>query len=194
MAKILEPISDEELKRITVANLRNEYKKLADFYRKIINEDLVYCPRCGQWKRVESFYGSISSPDGIEHYGCKECILDECTDIDKKTKIRTDNRDKTIATFKKLNWYFNEKIYNEQLLKLSEDTGEKIRGTAVQQWIVICRSLNDYKLKSFSDSEFEIEDVKQDNSPEDIKIVQKSGNPIEDFFHYSGNCKRCISV
>lgn len=43
MAKVLEPISDDELKRITVANLRNEYKKLAEIYRKIINEELVYC-------------------------------------------------------------------------------------------------------------------------------------------------------
>lgn len=174
MAKVLEPISDEELKRITIANLRKEYKRIADFYKKIINEELVYCPRCGQWKRVESFYGSINSPDGIEHYGCKECILDECTDIDKKTKIRTDNRDKTIATFKKLNWYFNEKIYNEQLLKLSEDTGEKIRGTAVQQWIVICRSLNDYKLKTYDDSEFEIDDVDKNTSPDDIRVIQKT--------------------
>ena len=28
----------------------------------------------------------------------------------------------------------------------------------------------------------------------DIKIGLKSGNPIEDFFHYSGSCKRYISV
>lgn len=175
MAKVLEPISDEELKRITVANLRNEYKKLADFYRKIVNEELVYCPHCGQWKRAESaFYGSISSPDGIEHFACRECILNMCTDVDKKTGIRTDNREKTIATFKKLNWYFNEKIYNDQLASLAEGTGEKVRGTAVQQWIVMCRSLNDYKLKSFTDSEFDIENIDQETSPDDVKIIQKT--------------------
>lgn len=27
-----------------------------------------------------------------------------------------------------------------------------------------------------------------------IKNGIKSGNSIEDFFHYSGSCKRCISV
>ena len=31
MAKVLEPISDAELKKITVVNLRNEYKKLSNF-------------------------------------------------------------------------------------------------------------------------------------------------------------------
>ena len=148
MAKVLEPISDAELKKITVVNLRNEYKKLANFYQRIMNNELIYCSHCGQWKSAATFYSSKASPDGIEHYACKECILNECTDYDKKTNMRTDNREKTIETFRRINWYFNENVYNEQLQKLSEQTGEKIRSTAVQQWIVICRSLNDYSQKT----------------------------------------------
>lgn len=174
MAKVLEPISDEELKRITVANLRKEYKKLADFYKKIINEELVYCPHCGEWKRINCFYGSSDSPDGIEHYACRECILDECTDIDKKTKIRKDNKSKTIATFKRLNWYFNEKDYNKQLNSLAEATGEKIRSTAAQQLIVMVKSLPQYQDKHFSDSVFNVDDIEQENSPDEIRIIQKT--------------------
>ena len=155
MAKILEPISDEELKKTNVVNLREEYKKLAKMYRKIINGELAFCDKCGEWKSTTTgFYASKTSSDGVEHYGCRECILDECTDIDKKTKIRTDNREKTIATFKKLNWYFNEKVYNDQLNIIAEGTGEKVRGTAAQQWIVLCRSLKQYSDKDFSMSEF----------------------------------------
>ena len=174
MARVLEPISDEQLKQITLANLRKEYKKLADFYRRIINEELIYCPHCGEWKRAVSFYSSFDSPDGIEHYACRECILDKCTDVDKKTRIRKDNKDKTISTFKRLNWYFNEKEYNEQLNNISENTGEKIRSTAVQQWIVMIKSLPQYRDKKFSDSEFEIEDTNSKIMPDDIKIVQKT--------------------
>ena len=155
MAKILEPISDEELRRITVANLREEYKKLAKIYRKIINGELAYCDHCGEWKSTTTgFYASKTSADGVEHYACRECILDECTDYDKKTKIRTDNREKTIATLKKLNWYFDEKVYNDQLKIIADGTGEKVRGTAAQQWIVLCRSLKQYSDKDFSMSEF----------------------------------------
>ena len=66
MAKILEPISDEELKRITIANLRKEYKRISDFYRRIINGDLTYCPHCVQWKKTSTgFYPSNTSPDGV---------------------------------------------------------------------------------------------------------------------------------
>ena len=153
MARVVEPISDEELKKITVANLRKEYFKLAEFYRKIINGEVIKCDKCGEWKVSDAFYQSNSSADGVEHYACKACILDECTDNDKKTKIRTDNKEKTIETFRRLNWYFNEPIYLEQLRLLSEATNEKLRSTAVQQWIVMNRSLPQYKGLVFKDSE-----------------------------------------
>lgn len=167
MAKVLDPLSDNEVNKMTVVNLRTAYKKLADFCRKILNGNIVYCSHCGQWKSRTAFYSSDISADHLEHYACKECILDECTDYDKKTEIRTDNREKTIETFKRLNWYFDEGIYNDQLQSLSEQTGEKVRSTAVQQWIVICRSLNDYKLLKFKDSVF------LDSDDESIQLTSK---------------------
>ena len=158
MARMLNPLTDEELKKTNVVNLRKEYKKIADIYNKIVNEELVYCPHCGQWKKADvAFYSSNSSPDGIEHYACRECLIDMCTDKDKNGN-RIDNREKTIDTFRKLNWYFDEKIYNDQLQIISEQTGEKVRSTAVQQWIVMRASLNDYRSKTFSDSVFLNED------------------------------------
>ena len=158
MARMLDPLTDDELKKTTVVNLRKEYKKIADIYRKIVNEELVYCPHCGQWKKVDTaFYSSDRSPDGIEHYACRECLIDLCTDRDKDGN-RIDNKEKTIDTFKKLDWYFDEKVYNEQLVKISEKTGEKVRGTAVQQFIVMLKSLPNWTGFSFSDSVFLNED------------------------------------
>ena len=152
MARMLDPLTDDELKKTTVVNLRKEYKKIADIYRKIVNEELVYCPHCGQWKKVDTaFYSSDRSPDGIEHYACRECLIDLCTDRDKDGN-RIDNKEKTVDTFKKLDWYFDEKVYNEQLVKISERTGEKVRGTAVQQFIVMLKSLPNWTGYSFSDS------------------------------------------
>lgn len=158
MARMLDPLTDDELKKTTVVNLRKEYKKIADIYRKIVNEELVYCPHCGQWKKVDTaFYSSDRSPDGIEHYACRECLIDLCTDRDKDGN-RIDNKEKTIDTFKKLDWYFDEKVYNEQLVKISEKTGEKVRSTAVQQFIVMLKSLPNWTGYSFSDSVFLNED------------------------------------
>lgn len=189
MAKILEPLADEEVKQMTVANLRKNYIKLADFFRKIINGVLVFCPHCGNWKSSGSFYSSENSIDRIEHYACKECILDECTDYDKKTKIRTDNLEKTINTFKKLDWYFDENVYSEQIKTLSENTGEKVRGTAVQQFIVMLKSLPNWKGLTFSDSVFSDENseimqltTKRKPRREIIKLFG-SGFTTEDYLY-----------
>lgn len=189
MARMLNPLTDEELKKTNVVNLRKEYKKIADIYNKIVNEDLVYCPHCGQWKKVDTaFYSSDRSPDGIEHYACKECIINDCTDKDKDGN-RIDNKEKTVDTFKKLDWYFDEKVYNEQLVKISERTGEKIRGTAVQQFIVMLKSLPNWTGYSFSDSVFLNEDddiinltSKRTPRKEIIKIFG-SGFTSEDYLY-----------
>lgn len=174
MARLLNSLTDDELKKINLVTLRQEYKKLSNIYDRIVNEEIVYCPHCGNWKSVNSFYSSRTCPDGVEHYACKECILDMMTDYNKKTKVRTDNKEKTIETFRKLDWYFNEKDYYEQLNSLSEGTGEKIRSTAAQQLMVMVKSLFQYKGLTFADSEFLEEDTKRENSPEDIKVVQKT--------------------
>lgn len=189
MARVLEPLTDEELKKTNVVNLRKEYKKLSDFYKKIINEELVYCPHCGQWKKVDTaFYSSDRSPDGIEHYACRECLIDLCTDKDRDGN-RIDNKQKTVDTFKKLDWYFDEKVYNEQLVKISERTGEKVRGTAVQQFIVMLKSLPNWTGFSFSDSVFlnEDEDIinltsKRKPRKEIIKLFG-SGFTTEDYLY-----------
>lgn len=174
MAKVIEPLSDAELKKTTIVSLRQEYKKLSNIYNRIMNEELIYCPHCGNWKNVNCFYSSKNYPDGIEHYACKECLLDMMTDYDKKTKVRTDNKEKTIAVFRKLDWYFNEKDYYEQLNSIAEGTGEKIRSTAAQQLLVITKSLKQYKDKTFANSEFIDEDIRNENSPEETKIVKKT--------------------
>ena len=189
MAKVLEPLSETELKKITVSNLRNEYRKLSNFYQRIVNNELVYCSHCGQWKNVATFYTSPTSPDGIEHFACKECILESCTDYDKKTGIRTDNKDKTVETFRSLNWYFNEKVYLDQIQSISEQTGEKIRSTGVQQFIVMYKSLPNWRGLKFADSEFLDDDeatleITSKRKPrKEIMKIFGSGFTTEDYLY-----------
>lgn len=188
MARIVEPILDEQLRKITVANLRKEYSRLAEFYKKIINGEIIKCNKCGEWKNADAFYQSATSINGIEHYGCKACILNECTDFDKKTKIRIDNKEKSIETFRKLNWYFDEPTYLEQLRTIQEGTGEKIRTTAIQQWIVMCRSLPQYREYTFKNSRFsddtEVLEISTARKPrKEIMKIFGSGFTTEDYLY-----------
>ena len=155
MVKMAVPLTEEETRKLTMGNLRKEYLKLADTYKKILNEDLIYCPHCKQWKKVNTeFYSSDTSPGGVERFACRDCIINMCVDTDSKTGSKSDNKEKTVDTFRRLNWYFNERIYDEQVKKVSEQKIGKVRSTGVQQLIVMIKSLPKWKGFTFKDSEF----------------------------------------
>ena len=44
MAKLIKPLSEQELKQATLVSLRKDYGKLSNFYQKIINGELTLCP------------------------------------------------------------------------------------------------------------------------------------------------------
>ena len=200
MAKMIEPLSDAELKKTAIVNLRDEYRKLSNVYNRIVNEELIYCPHCGTWKNANSFYSSNEYPDGIEHYACKECLLDKMTDFDKKTKIRTDNKEKTIAVFKKLNWYFSERLYEDQIASLAEGTNEKLRSTGAQQLLTLVKSLKQYRGLTFADSEFtsvdeETLELTSNRKPrKEIVKLFGSGFTVDDYLYlqdqYDSWCAR----
>lgn len=172
MANLKQAKTDNEIKKLTVNDVKKAYHELAIDYNHLLNLDYIFCPHCGKWKSIKCYYSSNETVDGIEHFACKECILDLCTDIDKNGN-RIDNREKTINTFRRLNWYFSDADYNSQIMILSEGVNEKIRGTAVQQFIVMIKSLPHYRNKTFVDSDFDVTYDKED-AVEDIKIVQKT--------------------
>ena len=176
MANLRQAKTDDEVKRLTVNKVKDAYHDLAIDYNHLLDLDYIYCPHCGKWKSTKgngNFYKSSKSKSGFNHFACKACILDLCTDVDPKTGIRTDNKEKTINTFRQLDWKFCESDYNAQLQAINEGVGEKVRGTAVQNLIVMVASLPQYNNTSYKDSEFSVDDI--ENNPEiNTKIVQKT--------------------
>lgn len=176
-ANLRQAKTDDEIKKLTVNNVKTAYHELALDYNHLLNLDFIFCPHCGKWKSTKgsngNFYKSNKSKSGFNHFACKACILDLCTDVDPKTGVRTDNREKTINTFRQLDWKFCESDYNAQLQTINENVGEKVRGTAVQNLIVMVASLPQYRNTSFKDSEFSIDDI-ENNQEANTKIVQKT--------------------
>lgn len=154
MAYLKQAKTEEQIKSLTVANVKKAYNELSSDYNKLINLDYVYCPCCGEFKSASAFYTSKKTKSGIEHLGCKSCILDMATDYDKKTGIRTDNKEKTIEVFRKMDLPFVESAYNSALDSVNEAVNEKNRSTAFQQLLVMVKSLPQWSSLSFKDSEF----------------------------------------
>lgn len=174
MAYLKQAKTPEEIKALTVNGVKAAYNELAEDYNRLVNLDYVYCPCCGNFKSAVQFYSSKKTKSGIEHFACKACILDMATDFDKKTQTRKDNREKTIEVLKRLDLPFKEQDYNSQLRFVADEVNEKIRQTGFQQYMVMVKSLPQYKGKTFADSEFLIQEESITPNDEEVKIVQKT--------------------
>lgn len=173
MAYLKQAKTPEDIKALTVNTVKKAYNELAEDYNHLVNLDYIYCPHCGNFLSAKQFYSSRKTKSGFEHFACKACILDMATDYDPKTKIRKDNKQKTIDVFKKLDLPFIEDDFDAQVRFIADNVNEKIRETAFQQYIVMVKSLPQYKDKTFADSKFNYNSIDND-SGEDTKIVLKT--------------------
>lgn len=170
MARLIQPLDETEIKKIGVANVREAYRKLADVMNRILDGKIYQCHCCNEFHSSESFYNDKRFATGL-YPECKKALLLQATDYDKKTNTYTDNRDKTIEVFRKLDLPFYDSLYQSALQTVAAEVGEKNRQTAYQHMLVMVKSLSQYKGKHFINSEF---DESFEVVEEDIKIVQKT--------------------
>lgn len=164
MANLKPALTPEEVKKAGVANIRMAYNKLANDYNRILDGDLYYCHCCNEFKNKDAFYNDSRFASGL-FSECKECLKKQACDYDKKTKEYSDNKEKTIEVFHKLNLPFIESEYDKQLKNIQEKIGEKNRSLAYLQLLVMVKTLDQYKNLRWKDSIF-LDSV--DQSEEDI--------------------------
>lgn len=157
MAVLKIPLTKTELGKIKITDLKKEYVSLAEVYRKITDGEYIRCPICGEWLSAKlNYYTSAASVDGYNHYGCRECIIKEATDVNKDGNY-VDNKEKTKSVLMKLDLPFIESLY-DNLNEKVDKTGivDKRGGTlAFPAYITMIKSLPQYKGKKWLDSEFE---------------------------------------
>lgn len=174
MAKLKLALTDEQVRKLGVAKVREAYKELARQYNKIVNGELLFCAACNEFHPIANYYNDKRYAIGVFPQ-CKKCLLEEATDYDKKTDTYTDNKEKTIAVFRKLDLPFIESSYNNAIKDLGNEFGEKNRGTAYQTLTVVVRSLPQHRGKTFADSEFEEEDEAQVEEVNENSRIFKNG-------------------
>ena len=55
-ANLRQAKTDDEIKKLTVNNVKKAYHDLALDYNHLLDLDYVYCPHCGKWKSSRTFY------------------------------------------------------------------------------------------------------------------------------------------
>lgn len=76
--KLRQAKSEEEMKRLTVGKVRQEYYNLAEDYNRIMEQKVMFCPKCNEYKlnnpnSVLSFYRDTRWTSGYFPV-CKDCL------------------------------------------------------------------------------------------------------------------------
>ena len=174
MSKIKQPLTDDELKKITVGQVRKEYSALARDMNRILNGEIFYCHKCNEFHLKDAFYKDNRYASGL-YPQCKKTLIEEATDYDRKTNTYIDNREKTIEVFRKLDLPFVDEVYDNALTSTEMELGEKNRATAFQHALTIIKSLPQYKSLSFKDSDYADMDIESNGKTARKEIKKKFG-------------------
>ena len=142
-----------EIKKLTLAGVKNAYNELAKDYNKLIEQEVVLCPKCNKFKARGNFY--LNKDYDSEFFPiCKDCLMKMSTDYDKKTNTYKDNKEKAKHTLMLMDRPFTEEVYDNAVADVTNAVNEKNRSTAWVQYITMINSLPNWRGLHFKDSEF----------------------------------------
>lgn len=150
MPRVEKEIVLEDLKGVTLAQLKKEYTKLADVYKKMKNG--AYCHSCGKFLPKSSFYMDIHNASGVTHC-CKSCSFMVATNYNPQTKKVNVTRDSVIEACKMLDKPFVENLYESGIAEVNNEASERVKTNIWTSYIKNVQSLTQYYGMRYSDSD-----------------------------------------
>lgn len=165
--KITTPHTEEDIKALKVADLRRYALRVSESLDDILNLKKLYCHQCDDWHLASGFYADKRYKSGF-YPVCKECLQKEAMDYNKQTKEYTDNREKTIKVFQKLDLPFIDSAYRTAIERAKTEAGDRNHKTAYGNLITIVKTFDQYRNLHFEDSEFGYEGTQAETLNETI--------------------------
>ena len=155
MAFLKQAKTEEEIKKLTVANVKKAYNELASDYNKLIEQDFILCPKCGDFISRANFYTSGEYSIGV-YPECKKCILAEVEQRKGKNDKPNETKESVKYMLQKMNLPYIDSLYESCCKDVADSVNEKNRKSPFLAYLVPIKSLPQYKTKTYADSEFEL--------------------------------------
>jgi hypothetical protein len=176
MAYMPQAKDEQEIKALSVSNVRKEYLKLAEAYNKIIDNKVLKCPACDEFiSTYEGFYTDKRYVTGY-YPECKKCVKAQ---VEQRTNSRQEPNETVESVQKmllKMDLPYIDSLYMAQVKNVADASSEKNRHSAFAQYIVAIKSLPQYNTKTWADSEFAPDDdMNPDYEQKEVKKTIKAG-------------------
>ena len=169
IAYIKQARTEAEIKSATVAKVKAYYNELASDYNRLIEQDYLLCPECGEFVSRNNFY-SANNAIGV-YPCCKKCILAQVEQRDKKNDKPNETKESVKRMLQKMDLPYIDELYESCCKTVADEVNEKNKKSPFLAYLVPIKSLPQYKGKTWADSEFELGFVTED---EETKINAKT--------------------
>ena len=145
MASLRQPLTEEEVKKAGVANIRIEYSKMAKDYNRIIENDLLLCPKCNTWQKAETGFYYDKEYATNRYPICKRCLLFEVEQRKSEREEPNETKESVQRVLRKMNRIYDENFYNECVKGALDSVKEKNRQSPFATYITAIQSLPNWK-------------------------------------------------
>ena len=150
MANLKPAKTEEEVKKMGVANVRIEYNKLATDYNRIVDRDVLMCPMCGDFIKADTgFY--MDRKYATDRFPiCKQCLLAMVEQRKNKNDKTEPNETKESVqrVLQLMDRIYDDAFYNECVKGATDEVNEKLRHSAFATYITSIASLPQWKGKT----------------------------------------------
>ena len=170
MAYLRQAKSEEQIKALTVANVKKAYNELSADYNKVINQDYILCPVCGEFVTRDNFYTDKRFAIGV-YPECKKCVLAEVEQRKNKNDKPNETKDSVKRMLQKMDLPYIDSLYESLCKDVADEVNEKNKRSPFLAYLPPIKSLPNWKGKTYADSEFEPGVIADE---EEVKLNQKT--------------------
>ena len=171
MANIKQPLTPDELKKLGITAIKNNYNDLAETFNKVLDKELLMCPKCGDFLKAESGFYYDNNYAANRYPICKRCLLQMVEQRKNSKDEPNETKESVQKVLQMMDRVYDDKFYEDCVKGALDGVKEKNRSSPFTTYITALQSLPNWKGKTWKDSNFGDE---TSINEEDVRIIQKT--------------------
>ena len=154
--KVKPALTIEEIRQKTYSQLRKSYNELAETYTKMLDSDILLCPKCNEFRPKKEFYLDTNYSIGVFPV-CKKCLQLMSEQRTSTMKPVNETKESVQRVLRFMNKPYHDDLFNGVYKRKVENTitdDEKREISIFPNYMAAINSLPQYGGETWEDSEF----------------------------------------
>jgi uncharacterized protein YneF (UPF0154 family) len=154
MARLIQAKTPEEIQKVGVKTVRDNYNSLASDYNRIVNNEVLLCPKCNSWIKSDTgFYADKNYATG-RYPICKKCLMKMVEQKKSDRDEPNETKDSVKKVLQMMDRVYDDSFYEECIKGARDKIKETNRNSPFSTYIVAISSLPQWQGKTWADSDF----------------------------------------